>query len=462
MKQMQEQGQTKLHVGIFTDTYSPSINGVVTSIKGLAKGLRELGHEVTIVCPYHPKQQPEAGVVRLRSIDYPAQPEQRMALPPSLRRLYQLRKLKFDVIHTHGIHVPVFGLVFARALGLPLVFTYHTRMRDYIHYYPWYASIAWLTDEERWYLGRSRSETGAKISERLHESLDDNTAAFSERFDVWYANRCNELITPAEPMAEELKFMGVESPITVVHNGLDLQKLVYEPHDPYLALGVATDVPRLLSVGRLGVEKSFDELLRRFQLIHAAKPNAKLVLLGDGPEREHLEHLANNLGLKDAVVFVGYVAPEAVAGFYHHASLFVFASTSEVHPMVGLEAAACGLPIVARAKMGITRCVVNEQTGFLVDPDDMQVFCDRVLELLNDDAKRHAFSQESKAWSAREWGHKRMAERTLAVYQRAVNDYVEVDEELKLAPDDSARGALPSLRRLGRAAQRALAKRGLL
>jgi 1,2-diacylglycerol 3-alpha-glucosyltransferase len=190
----------------------------------------------------------------------------------------------------------------------------------------------------------------------------------------------------------------------------------------------------LLTVSRLGLEKSVDELLERFKLIHDRSPQARLVILGDGPERESLEELAQTLGIRKAVIFRGYVAPEAVSEFYQHADLFVFASTSEVHPMVGLEAAACGLPIVARARMGITKCVVDGETGFLVDPEDKALFRDRVIELLENRTKHTAFSEYSKVWAAKEWGHGRMAERTLDVYKRAMRDFDGWDE-LQLPPE---------------------------
>jgi 1,2-diacylglycerol 3-alpha-glucosyltransferase len=425
-------GQEPLRIGLFTDTYSPQINGVVTSLRGLSKGLREMGHGVTIVAPRIPGQHAEPGVIRLRSAVYPLMPEHFMALPPSPRKLLQLRTLRLDVVHTHGILVPMMALGIARAFGIPLVHTYHTRMRDYIHHYPWYPALAWLTDEERWF---ARNSGGLRrVSRRLRKNLDRSTIAVGGRFDVWYANRCTEVICPAQPMADELLQMGVKRPLFVIGNGIDVERLTKPSPDPFPALGVPDGAPRLLTVSRLGLEKSVDELLERFKLIHDRSPHARLVILGDGPERENLEQLAQTLGIREAVIFRGYVAPEAVSEFYQHADLFVFASTSEVHPMVGLEAAACGLPIVARARMGITKCVVDGETGFLVDPEDKALFRDRVIELLENRTKHTVFSEYSKVWAAKEWGHGRMAERTLDVYQRAMRDFDGWDE-LQLPPE---------------------------
>jgi 1,2-diacylglycerol 3-alpha-glucosyltransferase len=406
---------------MFTDTWEPQINGVVTSLRGLTSALRDLGHEVTIIAPQIPGQRAEPGVMRIRSVPYRPQPEHRMALPPSPRKLLQLRALNLDVIHTHGIFLPTMALGVARAFNLPLIHTYHTRMRDYVHHYPGYPTLAWLTDERRWYARYSRSRR--RISRSLRGGLDRGAIAFAGRFDVWYANHCTSIICPAQPMADELLQMGVHKPLFVIGNAVDVEQLNIPLPDPFPESGIPDGAPRLISVGRLGLEKSMDELLRRFRLIHERVPQAKLVLIGDGPERDHLQALAKSLGLLEAVIFQGYVPAQDIAAYYQHADLFVFASTSEVHPMVGLEAAACGLPIVARAKMGITKCVVDGLTGFLVDPEDSRAFADRAVELLQDAEMRQAFSQAARDWAHREVGLPRMAHQAVEVYQRSIQAF---------------------------------------
>jgi 1,2-diacylglycerol 3-alpha-glucosyltransferase len=406
---------------MFTDTWEPQINGVVTSLRGLTFALREVGHVVTIIAPQIPGQHSEPGVLRIRSVPYRPQPEHRMALPPGPRKLLQLKALNLDLIHTHGIFLPTMALGVARAFNLPLVHTYHTRMRDYVHHYPGYPTLAWLTDERRWYARYSRSRR--RISRSLRGGLDRGAIAFAGRFDVWYANHCTAIICPAQPMADELLAMGVTKPLSVIGNAIDVARLNVPLADPFPELGISEGAPRLITVGRLGLEKSVDELLRRFKLIHSQASNAKLIIIGDGPERDHLQALVKNFGLSDAVVFRGYVPSESIAAYYQHADLFVFASTSEVHPMVGLEAAACGLPIVARARMGITKCVVDGQTGFLVDPDDSQVFADRAVELIRNTALRHEFSDAARIWAQREIGLPRMANQAVEVYHRAMQAF---------------------------------------
>jgi 1,2-diacylglycerol 3-alpha-glucosyltransferase len=407
-----------LRVALFTDTYTPQINGVVTSVVNLKRGLEELGHVVTIVAPKHPAQQPEDNLIRIRSTTYRPQPEQRYAFPPSLRKILEFRRRKFDIIHTHGLVMPVIGLGMGRLLGVPVVMTYHTRIRDYVHYAPFYATMSWLFNEQRWYLRGSRIRT--RVSRSLVSGFEHRTQALAARVDEWLCNRNLEIISPAAPMADELVEMGVQSPISVVPNGINLELLRQPRPDPYLKHGLPNGVKRLVHVSRLGKEKSIDALLERYHLVHAAMPETHLTIIGDGPERQNLERMVKKLHLEQAVTFTGYVANSDIGAYYQHADLFIFASTSETQGMVALEAAACGCPVVARAEMGIISCVLDGQTGFLVDPSDVQTYVEKVLLLLREDQKRLEFAQAATAFAMVEGSHHTMTKRVLEVYARAI------------------------------------------
>ncbi|MFN3267502.1 MAG: glycosyltransferase, partial [Deinococcales bacterium] len=407
-----------LRVALFTDTYRPQINGVVTSVVNLKRGLEELGHTVTVVAPKHPAQKPETGVIRIRSTTYRPQPEQRYAFPPSLRKILEFRRRNFDIIHTHGLVMPVIGLGIGRLLGVPVVMTYHTRFRDYVHYAPFYATMSWLLNDKRWYLRGSRTRT--RVSRNLVNNFEHRTQALAARIDEWLCNRNLEIISPAAPMADELVTMGVESPINVIPNGIDLESLQQPRPDPFPGLGVPENTKRLVHVSRLGKEKSIDALLERFKWIHAAMPETHLIIVGDGPERQNLEKLCKKFALEKAVTFTGYVSNADIGAYYQHAHLFVFASISETQGMVALEASACACPVVARAEMGITSCIIDGQTGFLVHPDDIQGYVERVLLLLRDEPKRLEFAHAARAFALEEGSHRTMTKRILEVYTRAI------------------------------------------
>ena len=407
-----------LHIALFTDTYTPQINGVVTSVVNLKRGLEEMGHVVTVVAPKHPQQIIEQGVIRIRSTTYRPQPEQRYAFPPSLRKILEFRQKRFDIIHTHGVVMPVIGLGIGRLLNVPVVMTYHTRFRDYVHYAPFYATMSWLMNDNRWYVRGSRSRK--QVSQRLADGLEHRTQALAARIDQWLCNRNLEIISPAAPMADELVEMGVQSPISVVPNGINLEALAAPKPDPFPKHGIPNGVKRLLTVSRIGKEKSIDALLERFKLIHAAMPETHLIIVGDGPERKFLEQYTKQLKLEKAVTFTGYVPNSQVSGYYQHADLFVFASTSETQGLVALEANACSCPVVARAEMGIITCVLDGKTGYLVDPADPQAFATRAVELLQNEAKRLEFAAAARTFAFVEGSHTTMTKRILEVYERAI------------------------------------------
>lgn len=406
---------------MFTETYTPLINGVVTSVRGLSQTLRQQGYRVTVVAPYHPNQEPEEDVFRLPSTVYPPIPEQRMILPPSIRKWARLSRLHFDLIHTHGAF-PILGLACARTMGLPLVHTYHTRMRDYVHYYPWYPYIAAFSDESKWYMTH-------RASARIRRQLDKRTISIAGRFDTWFSNQCSALITPTEVIAHELRDMGVHRPIDVIPNGIDVSALRQPKPDPFLNWGIPKG-SRLLTVSRLGKEKSVEFLIAQVRAILPTRPDVKLVILGDGPERSSLQTYAKDLGVSGHIVFGGYIPNSDVGAFYQHADVFVFASTTETQGMVALEAAACGLPVVARAAGGIAESLPDGIAGYLVPTQSSERFTQRVLELLNTDA-REVMSQKAILW-AETGSLETMAQRVLHSYEKAQRHFDEKQRERQI------------------------------
>ncbi len=145
------------------------------------------------------------------------------------------------------------------------------------------------------------------------------------------------------------------------------------------ALGVGPGVFLVGTVGRLAEVKRQDVLLRGFALFAATTPGARLVIVGDGPERPPLEALVHDLGVADRVTFAGAQArPE---DYYAAMDAFALTSRSEGTPLALLEAWAAGTPVVATAVGGVPALVRNGQTGLLVPPNDPTCLASR-LDLL--------------------------------------------------------------------------------
>ncbi len=160
--------------------------------------------------------------------------------------------------------------------------------------------------------------------------------------------------------------------------------------------------PRLLCLGRLVPAKGFDVALTAFALVHRRFPTARLVVAGDGQERPALEAHAARLGIKDDVVFTGWVAPPDVPALIATATAVLMPSRREGLPLVAVQAALMGRPVVGTPVGGLPEVVVHERTGLVVPRDDAAALAAAIGRLLCDpekarrlgaSARRHAMSR---------------------------------------------------------------------
>ncbi|KGQ21661.1 glycosyltransferase family 4 protein [Thermus filiformis] len=369
-------------VGLFTDVYLPDPNGVSTSVYLLLRELRRMGHEAWVIAPRHPEAPSlEEGVVRVPSIPYPFYEGYQVALP-SRRHL----PTEFELIHTHTpLTLGVWGLRIARNEGLPHVSTFHTHYEKYAHYVP---GLAFL----------------------------DRYTGIIPRLAKAFYNRVEVVITPTDPVKRLAESYGIERPIRVIPTGIDTRLL--EEASPPSPSPWPEGRRRLITVGRLGPEKSFDVVLLAFREI-LKEVEAHLVHIGpEGPDAERLKGLARELGLEEHLTWVGPIPYRAIGGYYRMAELFLFASETETQGLVIWEAQAMGVPVVAVGAEGTLEGVEDGKTGFLVPPRDFRVLAERALGLLKDEGKRLQFSQNARAW-AMERSAERIAERVVEVYEEA-------------------------------------------
>ena len=176
--------------------------------------------------------------------------------------------------------------------------------------------------------------------------------------------------------------------------------------------------PIVLYAGRLSPEKGVVWLLRAFPQVIAACPDARVVLVGDGPQRTELAGLAQTLGLGGAVVFAGMQPHEIVISYMRAADLFVFPSLREVFGIALLEAMSCGLPIVASNVMGIPSVVEDPANGRLVPPGDAGALADRIIRFLQAPADRAALAERNMAKAA-QYAIPRIVDRLLGVWDEA-------------------------------------------
>jgi glycosyltransferase involved in cell wall biosynthesis len=208
------------------------------------------------------------------------------------------------------------------------------------------------------------------------------------RLDQWSLPKADRLVTVCQVFAKELaNATGVSiDHISVQHNAIRRPEPVSTAETEALRkrLGIAGDVPMVLSVGRLSREKAHMDLLKAFKQLSEYEPeiSAQLVIVGDGPERAKLEAAAESLGCKRRVIFTGQVSD--VQTFYAAADVFVLPSHSEGSPNVLLEAMAANLPIVATAVGGVPEMVENNESVLLVLASDPLLMAASIARLLTD------------------------------------------------------------------------------
>ena len=216
----------------------------------------------------------------------------------------------------------------------------------------------------------------------------DRKMLLYNRLDRWSLPRADRVVTVCEAFAKQLVKLGIpRARIHVQHNSIRPEPTVSAP-EMYAfrrKLGVKNDERMILAVGRLSKEKAQIDLLHAFRKLSDAHAeiNARLVIVGDGPERENLEMTAASLGISDRVIFTGQV--KNVEAYYAAADVLANPSHSEGSPYVLLEAMAANLPIVATAVGGVPEMVEHNQTALLVPTGDPQAMADAIARVLSDE-----------------------------------------------------------------------------
>ena len=334
-----------MNIGIFSDTYFPQINGVATSTKILEQELRALGHNVYIFTPADPKApKNEPNVYRLPSMPFTFLPSHRMTLIYPPRLLANMSKFKLDIIHTQTeFTVGIFGRIVSSFHKIPSVHTYHTMYEDYVHY------IA----------------NGHLITPKMAGS-----------YSRIFCNKSSAVIAPVAKTFDYLKKIGVTKPISVIPTGI-----LFEPFrrgkysdaelmEVKLSLGLNLEDPVIINVGRVAQEKSLDTVVSQMPGLLAQIPDAKLLIVGDGPKKAELISLSKKLGIENSVIFAGAKPWSEIGKYYQLGDVFVSASTSETQGLTYVEAMAAKVAVVAKQDRSIEDVVINGLTGYCFEEDN--------------------------------------------------------------------------------------------
>jgi 1,2-diacylglycerol 3-alpha-glucosyltransferase len=376
-----------MRIGMMADTYKPHISGITTYIALNKQELEKSGHEVFVFTfgddDYKDK---ETNVIRSRGVPIV---DTGYYLNFGYKR--EARKLlkTMDIVHLHHPFLSgSIGLRICRPRGIPLVFTNHTRYDLYAHaYLPILPYV---------------------ISETM---LQAYLPAF--------CRACNLVIAPSAGMRDVLIRLGVDADVQVVPNGVDLKPFLGEQQvvdrEKY---GFEQDDVILLYVGRLGPEKNLPFLLRSFAGTAKAYEKVRLMIVGDGPERDNLQDRVKTMGIQKKVVFTGMVPYENLPGYLNMADAFVTASVTEVHPLSIIEAMAAGLPVLGIHSPGVGDTVQDGLTGYL-SSEDLAMFTAQMVRLASQADIREEMSVHARK-AAEQYSIERTSQMMLELYVKTI------------------------------------------
>ena len=371
---------------ITADCYTPTINGVVTSILNLETDLRRLGHDVKILCPSENFHSSESeNVYRIGSVGVGRiYSGARAALRISQSHLQKLIDWKPDIIHSQSEFSSfIMAKRIAAEVNCPIVHTYHTVYENYTHYFS--PSIT---------LGRKAVIVMTKRILRHTKAV----------------------IAPSQKIERLLKDYGIEQPIKVIPTGLRLKKFSDEIsvniiNELKAKLGIPLKSRVLITVGRAAKEKNIDELIRYFKRLDIE--NTAFVIVGGGPYLDALKDLAYAENISDKMIFTGAVEPENIAAYYRLGDIFLSASQSETQGLTYIEALASGLPAVCRRDDCLNDVITNGKNGGQYT--DFKEFSELIRTFLFNDELYKSMS-ENAVQTAQKYSAEKFAKDVETVY----------------------------------------------
>lgn len=387
-----------MRIGIFTDTYPPYINGVSTSVAMLESALKKKGHQVYIVT-VNPdnltyKYEDDDHIIRIPGIPTGIYDYRLTGIYP-LKALQKIKKWNLDVIHSHTeFGVGTFARIIAKQFDIPLVHTYHTMYEDYIHY---------IT--KGYFMGPSR-----KIVEYLTKFYCDKTAT--------------ELIVPTKKTYDLFKKKyNYDRNVHIIPTGIEIERFYKENFtekdldEVRNTIGVQKSDFITLFVGRLAQEKSVDFLIDAQADICKKNKNAKLLIIGDGPDMDKFKKQAVKLKIEDNVIFTGKIPWAEVPKYYRIASIFSTASKTETQGLTVIEAMAASVPVVCVDDESFKDAVIEDLNGYLFK--NKSQYKKYVEELIENPEKLNKFAVQARL-NAEPHSSKYMAEKVSDVYKIAI------------------------------------------
>jgi len=360
---------------IASDLHYPTINGVATFARNLAKGLADRGHEVLVIAPSQTgKKCKEVDgnhiIVRTASVPFPFYQNYKISLNPSREVKKIIEDFDPDVIHIQMLMwIGQAAMKYGNKFGIPIVSTNHAMPEN-------------LLDNLRLL---------APVSRPINYILKVYGARFHSKADF--------ITMPTQSAIEMFNVEKMFANLEAISNGIDLSHFTVGEPNPeiYERFNIPKNQPVVSYVGRLDAEKHLPVLMRAFTRVQSVMPNTHLLIVGDGTERTTLKTLAHDMGIAENVTLTGRVSDEDLVELHKVGTVFCMPSPAELQSIATLEAMASGQPVVAVDAGALRELCQHERNGYLTEQDDDEMIAKGLITILADEALRTEMSKESLA-----------------------------------------------------------------
>ena len=340
-----------MRIGIFTETYTPYISGLVTSEVMLKNALEKLGHEVYVVTAnlesFKYEYDEKEHVLKVPGVPTGIYDSRLSSIYP-VRAVNKIKGWHLDVIHSQTeFGIGTFARLFAKQYNIPLVHTYHTMYEDYIHY---------IT---KGYFQKSSK----KLVEYFTKFYCDTTAT--------------ELIVPTNKtyklFKEKYKF---EKNINIIPTGIEVERFYKENinqkevEELKKSLHLSKKDFVILFVGRLAEEKNVEFLIESQKELVRKYKNIKLLIVGDGPDKEKYEKYTKSLEIEENVIFTGKASWEDMPYYYQVATVFATASKTETQGLTVIEAMASNIVPICMRDEAFLSMVTEDLDGLFFETQE--------------------------------------------------------------------------------------------
>ena len=375
---------------ITTDTYRPTINGVVTSIESLKKALDRLGHDVRILTfsdSFNSKQ--EGDIYYMGSLGAGKfYPDARMNKLFYNRFYEDIMDWKPDIVHSQTeFTMFIQAKKIAKDLDIPLLHTYHTVYEDYTHYF--------------------------SLNKKIGKEL-------AKQFTKQIIKTTDGVVVPTNKIYNLLTDYNIHEDIYVAPTGINVNKLSEcDDFDIRSGYKIPEDKHIVLFLGRIGKEKNITEILQYLENID--RDDIVFIIAGAGPFLSELKDICSNSKIRDRLIFTGMIDSSKVGNFYSNADVFVSASTSETQGLTFIESMACSTPIICRHDDCLDGVLIEGKTGFGYDTEEE--FIDYLNQILDNEKLRDKMGKNCKQLVDENYTEDSFANKIEQIYKKVIENH---------------------------------------